>query len=99
MLKVLPKINRRFADFFREVFRKGALDRKTKELIAIAASLTAGCGPCLEIHAKRARRFGATDEEICEAVAVAEIIAAGRVRAMVQASTLRPVGQEESKPE
>ena len=43
MLQVKPELNRRFIDFFKAVFKEGALDRKTKELIAIAASLAIGC--------------------------------------------------------
>mgnify|MGYP005844084229 CR=1 FL=1 len=45
MLEVSPEINQHFVDFYRAVFAEGALDRKTKQLIALAASLVGGCGP------------------------------------------------------
>lgn len=45
MLKLRPELNEKFAAWYRAVFAEGALDRKTKELIGIAASLTAGCQP------------------------------------------------------
>jgi len=44
---------------------------KTKELIAIAASLAAKCQGCLEGHVKKALKFGATREEVSEAIAIA----------------------------
>ena len=44
MLEVSPEINRGFADLHRAVFAGEALDRKTKELIALAVSLSTGCG-------------------------------------------------------
>lgn len=43
MLKTDPDINQKFVDFFRAVFADGALDRKTKELIALSVSLVTGC--------------------------------------------------------
>jgi alkylhydroperoxidase/carboxymuconolactone decarboxylase family protein YurZ len=44
MPEVSPEINRGFVDFYRTVSAEGALDRKTKELIALAVSLSTGCG-------------------------------------------------------
>ena len=48
-----------------------ALDNKTKELIAIAASLVAGCQGCIEGHLKKAVSLGCTIQEIGEAIVVA----------------------------
>ncbi len=45
MLEVKPELNQKFIAWYRAVFGKGALDQKTKELIGVAASLTAGCAP------------------------------------------------------
>ncbi len=44
VLNVMPELNDAFFRFTSQVFKDGALSMKTKELIAIAASLTAGCG-------------------------------------------------------
>ena len=84
MLKNLPNVNQKFVDFYREVFKDGVLSIKTKELIAVAVSLGAGCEPCYETHLEKARKLGNTDEEIREAIAVAELVAAGKVRMMVE---------------
>jgi len=84
MLKNLPNVNQKFVDFYREVFKDGVLSIKTKELIAVAVSLGAGCEPCYESHLEKAKKLGNTDEEIREAIAVAELVAAGKVRMMVE---------------
>jgi len=44
MLEVGPEIHRAFVDLHRAVFAGEALDRKTKELIGLAVSLSTGCG-------------------------------------------------------
>ena len=84
MLKIIAEINQKFVDFYREVFKDGVLSIKTKELIAVAVSLGAGCEPCYETHLGKAKKLGNTDEEIREAIAVAELVAAGKVRMMVE---------------
>ena len=43
MLQVSPDINQKFVDFYRAAFADGALDRKTKQLIALSVSLATGC--------------------------------------------------------
>ncbi len=44
LLEVGSEINRGFVELHRAVFAGGALDRKTEELIALAVSLSTGCG-------------------------------------------------------
>lgn len=68
-----------YHNFYKEIFGRGALDRKTKELIAIAASAIAGCEGCLVGHLRKARALGAKPEEIKEAVAVAFAVNAASV--------------------
>jgi AhpD family alkylhydroperoxidase len=46
--------------------KAGALDEKTKELIAMALSVAARCDPCLGYHAKALVKFGATRAEVEE---------------------------------
>jgi AhpD family alkylhydroperoxidase len=84
MLKVSESINNKFVEFYREVFKDGVLTLKQKELIAVAVSLGAGCEPCYETHLEKAKKLGNTEEEIREAIAVAELVAAGKVRMMVE---------------
>jgi AhpD family alkylhydroperoxidase len=46
----------------------GRLTRKEKELIAVGASIAAGCQPCTAHHFKAAREAGATEAEIRQTV-------------------------------
>ena len=68
---VEPRFREIYFQFYKETYRPSAIDRKTKELIAIAASLAAKCQGCLEGHVKKALKFGATREEVSEAIAIA----------------------------
>lgn len=65
------------------------MDNRIKELIAIGASITANCQPCLEYHVTKARENGAKEEEIKEAIAVGKIVRKGAAGKMDQhASTM-----------
>lgn len=72
-----PEIHDAFENFSRTVFRAGALDEKTKQLIAVAVAHTTQCPYCIEGHSKLARRKGASDQEIMEAIWVAAEMRAG----------------------
>ena len=66
-----PRFREIYFQFYKETYKPSVLDRKTKELVAIAASLAAKCQGCLEGHIKKAMKFGATREEISESIAIA----------------------------
>jgi len=55
----------------------GALDIKTKELIALAISVTRECDGCIAAHAKGAARAGATEEEVAEMLGVSVMMNGG----------------------
>ena len=44
------------------------MDIRTEELIAIGASITANCKPCLKYHVAKAREDGAQEQEIARAI-------------------------------
>jgi AhpD family alkylhydroperoxidase len=67
---VEPKMRRIYFRFYQETYKTSVLDRKTKELIAIAASLATHCNGCLEGHIKKAIKCGATREELSETIAI-----------------------------
>ena len=66
-----PRFREIYFQFYKETYKPSLLDRKTKELVAIAASLAAKCQGCLEGHIKKALKAGASREEISEAIAIA----------------------------
>lgn len=45
-----------------------SLDLKEKELVAVSASVAAGCKPCTNYHFKKVRETGASDEEIKQTI-------------------------------
>jgi len=72
-----PDVAKAFSELRNEVYKEGALDVRTKELISVAASVLMRCESCTEIHSERARKHGATSEQMAEAVACAMFVAAG----------------------
>ncbi|MFW6034004.1 MAG: carboxymuconolactone decarboxylase family protein [bacterium] len=55
----------------------GALDSKTKDLIALAISVSMQCDGCIAAHARGAARKGATLEEAAEAIGVSFLMSGG----------------------
>ena len=67
-----------FKNLNNEIFdRESALSRKVKELIAIGVAHTTQCPYCIEGHVRAAKKAGASDQEIAEAVFVAAALRAG----------------------
>ncbi len=66
----IPEVYEGFKALHDAAFADGALDRKTKELIAIAIATAQHCDGCMASHARGAARSGATDAEVAEALGV-----------------------------
>ena len=75
--ELAPGVHDAFDAFSKAVFADGALDEKTKQLIAVAVAHTTQCPYCINGHTKLAHRKGASDEEIMEAIWVAAEMRAG----------------------
>jgi AhpD family alkylhydroperoxidase len=75
--ELAPEIHRAFDAFSKQVFADGALPGKTKQLIAVAAAHVTQCPYCIRGHTRLARRAGASDQEIMEAIWVAAEMRAG----------------------
>ncbi len=45
------------------------MDEKVKELIAVGASVSAHCQPCLTFHVAKAKEMGIEESEIRQAIA------------------------------
>ncbi len=75
--QLAPAATEAFENFSRTVFAAGALDEKTKQLIAVAVAHVTQCPYCIRGHTKLAHRKGATGEEIMEAIYVAAEMRAG----------------------
>jgi len=66
-----------FSAIAQAALKDGALDVKTKELIALAISVAVRCDDCIAFHAKAAVERGATREEILETLGMAIYMGAG----------------------
>jgi AhpD family alkylhydroperoxidase len=55
----------------------GALDAKTRELIALAVAVTTRCDSCIAAHANAARQAGVTEAELSDALGTAIALNAG----------------------
>ncbi len=62
----VPDTMRGFSALAQAATREGALDKKTKELIAMALSVAARCDPCLGFHADALVKLGTTRAEFEE---------------------------------
>ncbi len=62
----IPEVMKAFGSLAHSAGKAGALDEKTKELIAMALSVGARCDPCIGFHAKALVRYGATRAEVQE---------------------------------
>ena len=76
---VEPRMRKIYFKFYQETYKSSVIDRKQKELIAIAASLGFKCEGCLDGHLRKALKCGATPEEISETISIAMGVAAASV--------------------
>ena len=57
--------------------KDGALDLKTKELIALAIGVAGHCDGCIGFHTKRLAELGVTKQEVAETLGVAVYMGGG----------------------
>jgi AhpD family alkylhydroperoxidase len=76
---VEDRMKKIYFQFYKETYKTSVVDRKTKELIAIAASLGFNCRGCLKGHLEKAIQYGATPEEISESISITMGVAAASV--------------------
>jgi len=77
MRQELPEMTAAFSDLFQNTMSQGALDVKTKELIALAAGMAVRCDPCIYLHVQKCIAAGATRKEILETAAVVVMMQGG----------------------
>lgn len=75
--ELTPEVEQAWSTFSRAVFEPGALDARTKQLIAVAVAHVTQCQDCIRIHARGAEREGASEQELMEAIWVAAEMRAG----------------------
>ncbi|WP_256079744.1 carboxymuconolactone decarboxylase family protein [Massilia sp. YIM B04103] len=73
----IPNVMKAFNELGKAAIADGALDAKTKELIALAIGVAARCDGCLGFHAKALVRLGASEAEVQETLGVAMYMGGG----------------------
>lgn len=72
-----PDVMKSFSAMAQAAGAGGALDAKTKELIALGISVAVQCDACILYHTKKLASLGATREEIAETLAMSVYMGAG----------------------
>jgi AhpD family alkylhydroperoxidase len=75
--ELAPEAFEAFVAFDEAVVKYGVIPLKYKELMAVAVALTTQCPYCIEIHTKKAKAAGATEQELAETTLVAAALRAG----------------------
>ena len=75
--ELAPEAFKAFVAFDEAVVKFGVIPLKYKELMAVAVALTTQCPYCIEIHSKKAKKAGATEQELAETTLIAAALRAG----------------------
>ena len=73
----IPDTMKAFSALAQAATRDGALDRKTKELIALAIGIATRCDGCIGFHTEALVRLGATRQEVEEVLGMAVYMGGG----------------------
>jgi AhpD family alkylhydroperoxidase len=72
-----PDVVKGFGALYQGVMREGAITALEKELVALGIGMALRCDACIYTHADKARKAGATREQIMEAAGVAVMMQGG----------------------
>jgi len=72
-----PEVMKVFASMAQAALAPKALDRKTKELIALGIAVAVRCDDCIGFHVKAALEQGASQQEVTETLGMAIYMGAG----------------------
>ena len=75
--KDIPDVMSGLSALAQAATKEGALDKKTKELIALALGVAARCDGCIGSHAQILVKLGAKREEVLEALGMAIYMGGG----------------------
>ncbi|MEU9124974.1 carboxymuconolactone decarboxylase family protein [Streptomyces sp. NPDC048506] len=73
----IPDVYQGYKELHDAALRAGALDAKTKELIALAIAVSKQCDGCIAAHAHGAVLHGATPQEAAETLGVTFLMNGG----------------------
>ncbi len=68
------KVLKRIFNLDTNAYAEGTLDIQTKELIGLTCSMVLRCDDCIKYHLGKAKEAGLSDEQIIEAMAIANLV-------------------------
>lgn len=68
------KVLKRFFNLDTNAYQDGALNKKTKELLGLIASMVLRCDDCIRYHLGTCYELGVTKEEAFEVFAIANLV-------------------------
>ena len=71
LMKANPDVMRAFRTLAGEAGKDGALDARTKELMALATAIAVRCEGCIVHHVRQSIRHGADRQQVAETIGVA----------------------------
>ncbi|NBX84385.1 MAG: carboxymuconolactone decarboxylase family protein [Gammaproteobacteria bacterium] len=77
MRKEMPDVMNGFSQLAQAALKEGALDKKTKELIAMALAVANRCPGCIGFHAQALIKLEASREEFLEMLGMAIYMGGG----------------------
>lgn len=75
--KEIPDVMNAFSSLSQAATKEGVLDKKTKELIALALGVAARCDGCIGFHIQTLVKLGLTREELLEMLSMAIYMGGG----------------------
>lgn len=75
--KIFEQKNKTLNRFFaldQGAYADGALDKKTKELLGLVASMVLRCDDCIRYHLQTCHQLGVSTEEIFEVFSIANLV-------------------------
>lgn len=68
------KVIKRFWSLDHQTYDDGALNKKTKELLGLVASMVLRCDDCIRYHLGTCYKLGVTKDELFEVFAIANLV-------------------------
>jgi AhpD family alkylhydroperoxidase len=68
------KVIKRIFNLDMNSFAEGSLDKKTKELLGLVASLVLRCDDCVKYHLESSYKSGWTKEQVLEALSIGTLV-------------------------
>lgn len=92
----IPDTMQAFAALAQAATKDGALDKKTKELIALALGIAARCDGCIGYHTEALIKAGASRQEVLETLSMA-VYMGGGPSLMYAADAIKAFSQYQEK--